>query len=469
VDGKRSESIDPGSSAENERRGRAARRQVPRAAHGFYEAHAGRPDPVAVLQAEGRCRVPELVPLRYERMAVSPFSFYRGSAGIMAWDLAQMPASGLVTQLCGDAHAANFGVFASPERTLLFDVNDFDECHIGPFEWDVKRLGASLVLAGAESGLRPKACWQLVRSSTAAYRRSIRQHARMGELDVWYARIPAGEVDALLKGQASRRVARRLVAKARRRTHLRAFSKLTTVVDGERRFVEDPPLLEHAGELSWEQLRCSFGDYRRSLDDDRRLLLERYRIVDSARKVVGVGSVGTRCYIALLQGRDDGDPLILQAKEAGTSVLEPYTGPPRYRHGGRRVAAGQRLMQAASDIFLGWGHGPGDRHYYWRQLYDMKSKADPSRLGGAELTSYGRLCGAALARAHARSGHRIAIAAYLGGGDRFDRAIADFARAYAEQAEADHVALLRALASGQLGATGSVAQAAFPTGRYASR
>jgi uncharacterized protein (DUF2252 family) len=386
-------------------------------------------------------------------MAASPFAFYRGAAAVMAEDLANTPSTGLITQLCGDAHAANFGVSASPERALLFDVNDFDETHRGPFEWDVKRLAASLVLAGAQIGLDTAACHAVVLSAVGTYRARMRDYAGLRDLEVWYTLIDAAEIVLLLEMDGGDvRAARRSLDKARLHTSLEAMHKLTDVVDGERRFVDNPPLLEHTPGLDENLAHRTFHEYRQSLEDDRRHLLERYRIVDTARKVVGVGSVGTRCYVALLQGRDHDDPLILQVKQAERSVLEPHSGRSPYRNSGRRVVAGQRLMQAASDIFLGWGRDDDGHDYYWRQLHDMKWSADLTRFSFDQLNAYGRLCASALARAHARAGNRVAIATYLGKGDRFDRAIADFSLSYAEQAQKDHQAFLNAIASGRIAA-----------------
>jgi len=407
-----------------------------------------RPDPVAVLERQGRDRLPELLPIRYGRMAASPFAFLRGSAAVMAADLASQPHTGLTVQLCGDAHLLNFGLYASPERALLFDLNDFDETFPGPFEWDVKRLAASVAVAARENGHRDTKAHHAALEATAAYRTALRGLARKGELAVWYERIDADSLLPLVRSARHRRRVESSLTRARRRTSLHAVGKLTETVDGRRRIVHDPPLLEPAGAADMASLRKIFSDYRSTLSEERRLLLDRYRFVDAARKVVGVGSVGTRCFIVLLAGRDQDDPLFLQIKEARKSVLEEHLPNGPYVHPGHRVVAGQRLLQAASDIFLGWMTGPQGRAFYWRQLRDMKGSADVVGMGPGALTAYARLCGNALARAHARSGDRVAIAAYLGNTDTFERAVADFALSYAGQTTADHAALGAAVAAG---------------------
>ncbi|MFI6403100.1 DUF2252 domain-containing protein [Streptomyces sp. NPDC050548] len=435
----------PGDRAE---RGRAARKRVARSAHAGWIPSVDRPDPVAVLERQGRDRLPELLPIRYGRMVASPFAFLRGSAAVMAADLASQPHTGLTVQLCGDAHLLNFGLYASPERALLFDLNDFDETFPGPFEWDVKRLAASIAVAARENGHGDTKAHRAALEATASYRTALRSLARKGELAVWYDRIDADSLLPLVRSARDRRRVESSLTRARRRTSLHAVGKLTETVDGRRRIVQDPPLLEPAGASDMAAVRKIFSDYRSTLSEERRLLLDRYRFVDAARKVVGVGSVGTRCFIVLLSGRDQDDPLFLQIKEARKSVLEEHlpTGP--YVHPGHRVVAGQRLLQAASDIFLGWMTGPQGRAFYWRQLRDMKGSADVAGMSPAELLAYGRLCGTALARAHARSGDRVAIAAYLGGTDTFEHAVADFASAYAGQTAADHAALDAAVAAG---------------------
>jgi uncharacterized protein (DUF2252 family) len=429
-------------------RGRAARKRVPRSAHAGWIPSVDRPDPVAVLERQGRDRLPELLPIRYGRMVASPFAFLRGSAAVMAADLASQPHTGLTVQLCGDAHLLNFGLYASPERALLFDLNDFDETFPGPFEWDVKRLAASIAVAARENGHGDTKAHRAALEATATYRTALRSLARKGELAVWYDRIDADSLPPLVRSAGNRRRVESSLTRARRRTSLHAVGKLTETVAGRRRIVQDPPLLEPAGASDMAAVRKIFSDYRSTLSEERRLLLDRYRFVDAARKVVGVGSVGTRCFIVLLAGRDQDDPLFLQIKEARKSVLEEHLPSGPYVHPGHRVVAGQRLLQAASDIFLGWMTGPQGRAFYWRQLRDMKGSADVAGMSPAELLAYGRLCGTALARAHARSGDRIAIAAYLGGTETFEHAVADFASAYAAQTTADHATLGAAVAAG---------------------
>lgn len=431
------------------RRGRAARKQVPRSAHGRWIPSADRPDPIAILQAQSQDRVPELVPIRYGRMAASPFTYLRGAPAVMAADLAAQSHTGLTVQLCGDAHLLNFGVYASPERALLFDLNDFDETLPGPFEWDVKRLVASVAVAARDNGEPESQAWRAARAAAESYRGSMRRLAALGELDVWYERIDTEDLIPLVRRIRRDRLESRL-AKARRRTSLQAMAKLTQFVDGQRRIVPDPPLLEPIDISDAAAVRKILSDYRSTLPEERRVLLDRFHAVDVARKTVGVGSVGTRCFVALLTGRDSEDPLFLQIKEAGPSVLEPHLPASPYRHQGHRVVAGQRLLQAASDIFLGWVSGPEGRHYYWRQLRDMKGSADVGDMSPALLRAYAALCGRALARAHARSGERVAISAYLGSSDTFDRAMADFAVTYADRTVADHAELLAAIGSGRL-------------------
>ncbi|WP_416978685.1 DUF2252 domain-containing protein [Streptomyces sp. T028] len=446
----------PGSPEERARRGKEARKRAPRSSHAGWLPPVDRADPVAVLERQGRDRLTELLPVRYGRMAASPFAFLRGGAAVMAADLAGRPHTGLTVQLCGDAHLLNFGLYASPERALLFDLNDFDETFPGPFEWDVQRLAASVAVAARENGhAEPRARTATV-EAVAAYRNAMLRLARLGELAVWYEHIDAERLLPLLRSARHRRRAEASLTRARRRTSLQALGKLTEVVDGRHRIIHDPPLLEPAGVSDSAALRKIFSDYRSTLSEERRLLLDRYRYVDAARKVVGVGSVGLRCFIVLLNGRDADDPLFLQIKEARASVLEAHlpTGP--YAHPGHRVVAGQRLLQAASDIFLGWMTGPQGRAYYWRRLRDMKGSADVAGMTPTDLTAYARLCGTALARAHARSGDRIAIAGYLGSGDTFDHAIADFAQAYADQTTADHAALRAAIAAGVITAAPDV-------------
>ncbi|NUU24357.1 MAG: DUF2252 domain-containing protein [Streptomycetaceae bacterium] len=380
-------------------------------------------------------------------MAVSPFAFLRGSPAVMAADLAAVPDTGLIVQLCGDAHVSNFGVFASPERDLLFDLNDFDETAPGPFEWDVKRLAASAAVAARQNGLDDKAARAMAREAAGAYRRTMRELAALGELAVWYRHIDVADILARIgERHRPRKRAETVFASARRRTSLRALGKLTRPgPGGEPRIRHDPPVLEPIPPGDFAAVEQVFADYRASLPDDVRTLLDRFRLVDAARKVVGVGSVGTRCFVALLLGRDRGDPLFLQVKEAEAAVLARHHRAEGPAHQGRRVVAGQRLLQAASDIFLGWATGPEGRHFYWRQLWDMKGSIVLEDLRPEGLRLYAGLCGTVLAHAHARAGERGAIAAYLGASDRFDRAIADFALRYADQTAADYKAFLQAI------------------------
>ena len=450
--------------AERQAAGREARKSAPRTSHGAWKPASDRPDPIALLRAQDENRMADLVPIRWGRMSASPFTFYRGSAVLMAADLAPMPRTGLDVQLCGDAHVANFGLYGSPERELLFDVNDFDETLPGPFEWDLKRLAASFVLASRENGFDEDVARETALAAVRSYREHMTAYAEMRELDVWYSRVvaddllemerashaakaPSGSVD-----KAGIKRTEKDVAKTRSRDSLQAAGKLTEVIDGVRRIVDQPPLVMHMEGLQDAALIHSLFDvYKRTLADDRRTLLDRFDIIDVARKVVGVGSVGTRCFIGLLLGRDLDDPLFLQIKEAGPSVLEPYLGRSRFTHAGHRVVAGQRLMQAASDIFLGWMTGkPEGRQFYWRQLRDMKGSLDTALLRPPGMEILATLCGWTLARGHARSGRRVAIASYLGVSGRFDQAIADFAQAYANQAEKDHAALLKAIEQGRI-------------------
>ncbi|NEA53306.1 DUF2252 domain-containing protein [Streptomyces sp. SID13666] len=451
--------------AERAARGRAARRDVPRSSHAEFSPQASRPDPLGILESQSATRVPELVPIRYGRMIESPFRFYRGAAAIMAADLATTPDSGIRTQLCGDAHLLNFRLLASPERRLLFDINDFDETLPGPWEWDVKRLAASLVIAGRANGFADAERADIVRATVRSYRESMTRFAGMGHLAVWYTKIDADRLQEVAAEQLAKRgrkgVARAL-AKARTRDSLQAFDKLTEVVDGQTRIVADPPLLVSLDDLLpdiersalEEEFRRLIESYGHSLASDRRSLLAGFRLVDVARKVVGVGSVGTRCWIFLLSGRDGDDPLFLQAKEADTSALAPYVGASEYENQGERVVAGQRLMQAASDIFLGWQRVDGidgrRRDFYIRQLRDWKGIAQPELMVPRGMRAFGEVCGTTLARAHARSGDRIAIAGYLGRGDVFDRALSTFAESYADQNERDHQALVKAVKDGRV-------------------
>ncbi|MEV8038074.1 DUF2252 domain-containing protein [Streptomyces sp. NPDC086182] len=451
--------------AERAALGKAARSAVPRSSHADFVPSPKRTDPVDVVEGQSATRVPELVPIRYGRMTESPFRFYRGAAAVMAGDLADTARSGIRVQLCGDAHLLNFRLLASPERRMMFDINDFDETLPGPWEWDVKRLSTSFVIAGRANGFSTKERADIVRTTVRSYREWIRRFAGLGNLPVWYTHFDEEWVRTHIAGELSARARERwsrTTAKARTRDSLQAFAKLTHLVDGKARIAPDPPLVTPLQDLLPDvergalekQIRRLIDRYARSLNSDRRFLLEQYRIADVARKVVGVGSVGTRCWIILLLGRDDSDPLLLQAKEADESVLAPFAGASEYRTQGERVVAGQRLMQATSDIFLGWERADGidgrRRDFYVRQLRDWKGIAEPEAMVPSGMRAFGELCGATLARAHARSGDRIAIASYLGGGDIFDRALVPFAESYADQNERDHRALVAAVRSGRV-------------------
>ena len=448
-------------------RGKDARAVAPRSGHGEWEPAADRPDPVELLEEQAASRVAELVPIRYGRMLVSPFTFFRGAAYPMAADLASAPRTGLQVQLCGDAHLSNFGGFAAPDRRLVFSINDFDETLPGPFEWDVKRLVASFAVASRDRGFDVKQRQAINRAVTRSYREAIRAFAEMSNLEVWYARIDVEEIAALAARQGTPKQRKRFernVAKARSKDSLRAFAKLTTLVDGEPRIASDPPLIVPIEEIVSgadkdeleEFVRGVIRSYRRTLSADRRQLLERFRYVHAARKVVGVGSVGTRVWIVLMLGRDEQDPLFLQLKEAQPSVLEPFLGKSSFNNHGQRVVEGQRLTQAASDIMLGWirldAFDGVSRDFYMRQLWDGKGSALVETMNPTALTVYAELCGHALAKAHARSGDAIAIGSYVGAGDSFDRALASFAEAYADQNERDYRALREAAESGRVAA-----------------
>jgi uncharacterized protein (DUF2252 family) len=432
-----------------------------------FDPPPDRPDPIGLLEEQGKSRVPELVPVRYGRMMVSPFTYFRGAALPMASDLATTPVSGLAVQACGDAHLSNFGIFGSPERRLMFDVNDFDETLPGPWEWDVKRLAASLEVAARGNEFAAKQRREIVTAAVARYRQAMRSFAGMTNLEVWYAHVDMDQMRAQFDAQLQARQRKEVdkgLAKARTRDSMEEVAKLTRIVDGQPRIIADPPLLVPIDDLIPEQTdRTAFEEqfnsliakYRRTLETDRRFLLEQFRFADLARKVVGVGSVGTRCWIVLMLGRDDADPLFLQVKEAEASVLSRFIGASKYTNQGQRVVAGQRLMQASSDIFLGWqrieaGLDGQQRDFYVRQLRDWKYSVDIETMVPRGMRMYGELCGWTLARAHARSGDRIAIAAYLGGSDVFDRAITQFAAAYADQNERDHKSLADAVASGRI-------------------
>jgi uncharacterized protein (DUF2252 family) len=450
-------------------RGRAARAEAPRSAHGRWAPAPDRPDPVALLEEQAASRVPQLVPIRYGRMLVSPFTFYRGAALIMASDLAATPVSGVTVQLCGDAHLSNFGLFGTPERRMIFDINDFDETLPGPWEWDVKRLAASFEIMGRDRGFSPADRRAIVMAGVAEYRDRMRQAAGMGALDAWYDHLEAGVLLKLVHQEVRvKRVSKaeawafeRDINKAHTRDNTRVFTKRAAEVDGELRIVADPPVVIPIEDIvtgsEWEDpvplIKKLLSSYRRTLGSHHHPL-EEYRYVHTAYKMVGVGSVGTRCYIMLMLGRDHNDPLFLQTKEAQASVLERFAGKSTYRHHGQRVVAGQRLMQAATDIFLGWIRIKGldrvTRDYYVRQFHDWKGSADVETMLVPGATLYARICGATLARAHARWGDRIAVASYLGKGEAFDRAIADFCTAYADQNERDYETFAAAVKSGRL-------------------
>jgi uncharacterized protein (DUF2252 family) len=451
-------------------RGKAARAEVPRASHAEFVAGPDRAEPLALLMAEDATRVPELLPIRYARMASSAFAFFRGAALPMASDLATTPRSGLNVQLCGDAHLSNFGLFASPERHVVFDINDFDETLPGPWEWDVKRLATSVEIAGRANGYPSKVRRASVLATVAAYRRSMRAFAKMDPLDVWYSHADMTRIAALTEGALNphqRKNVQRTVAKAQTKDNLGALGRFATVQDGAPRLTAEPPLVVPVRDL-WagkeaqkvaEELRRLLSDYRDTLEPERRVLLDRYRLVDMARKVVGVGSVGTRSWMLLLID-DDLHPLFLQAKEAGPSALEQFVGASEYDNAGQRVVIGQRLMQAVSDIFLGWIRATGTddvrRDFYLRQLRDWKGSAEVETIRPEGIGPYGELCGWTLARAHARSGDPVAVAAYLGGSPSFDEAVHSFAESYADQNERDHQSLLDAIGSGRITAEAGV-------------
>jgi uncharacterized protein (DUF2252 family) len=455
----------PGSPDERAAAGKAARAVAPRSSHGGWKPAAGRPDPVEVLEHQATSRVGQLVPLRYGRMLVSPFTFYRGAAAVMAADLAPTPRSGLETQLCGDAHLSNFGAFASPERRLVFDLNDFDETLPGPWEWDAMRLVASFSLAGRDRGCSDSERRGIVLAAAREYRETMRRLAQMGNLESWYQELDADAIAArwaTAVGGRQRKAFERSVAKARAKDSERAFSKLVEEVDGKLRILSNPPLIVPIEELADETkgadvvalVRNVLSDYRDSLPVERRALLDGYRLIDIALKVVGVGSVGTRAWIALLLGRDRQDPLFLQIKEAQRSVLEPYAATSEFDLQGERVVHGQRLMQTASDVMLGWVRAKGidgeQRDFYVRQLWDWKGSVQVESMDARGLIAYAEICGMTLAHAHARGGDRIAIGAYLGKSDVFDIAMAEFAEAYADQSERDYEALKAAVDEGRV-------------------
>jgi uncharacterized protein (DUF2252 family) len=441
--------------------GRELRKAVPRSSHGDWNAAADRPDPVDVLEAQGKSRVPELLPIRYGRMAESPFGFFRGAAAGMAADLASTPTTGITVQLCGDGHLMNFGGFATPERRLIFDVNDFDETLPGPWEWDLKRLGASFAVAARAKGLSDDLGQTAVLRMASSYAGLLAAFASMPTLDAWYWSVDADRTAALLASVGDAQTRGRLdkaVARAHAHDNLQAVGKLTAVVDGHRRIVDQPPLVAHVpGDDELDRMQELLDGYRSDLPDDIGHLLDRFKLADAARKVVGVGSVGTRCWIALLEGGAADDPLLLQIKEAQASVLEPYLARSAYDNHAQRAVEGQRLMQAASDLFLGWAHDDTSGiDYYWRNLRDMKASADINAQPTNTFLSYAQLCGVTLARAHARSGDAAAISGYLGKGAAFGKALGHFAVTYADQNARDHAALVEAIKDGRVPAESNV-------------
>lgn len=427
---------------------------LPRQSHGEFIADANRPDPISLLEGDGTDRLTELLPIRYGRMLASPFSLFRGSAGIMAWDLSRLPRTNLIAQLCGDAHVSNFGFFGSAERQLIIDINDFDETLPGPFEWDVKRLATSAILAAQERGFSSDTARDMALASVRAYRERMAAFAQMSTLEVWYSIVTAESVIALMSSRQHKEIAAHRMKKARARDNQLALSKFTEVKGDELRIKENPPLLVRLPEAEVaEIIQPIFRKYLQSLHGAQRQLLERYKYVDAGLRVGGVGSVGTRCYIVVLIGRDTSDPLVLQLKESGKSVLEPYLPKSIYRNEAQRIVTGQRLIQGFADLFLGWMRNSNGREFYFRQLYDMKFSAAIAEMNTATFNQYASVCGHLLARAHAKSGDPIAISAYLGKNERFDTAIANFAERYADQVERDFEALEQAAKQGRVPVT----------------
>jgi uncharacterized protein (DUF2252 family) len=431
--------------------GKALRERVSRTSHGKWSAPANRPDPLSILRQSNNGRLEELLPIRYGRMRLSPFAFFRGSAAVMAWDLSKTPVTGIRVQACGDCHAANFGGFASPERRLVFDINDFDETLPAPWEWDVKRLAASIVLGLQEIGLSDARCKDAVFHMAQSYRRRLHRHAKMTALEAWYANVDAEEFVRKAKTVAAKKRWEKIEAVARKQTGEHIVPRIAALKNGQMHIVDHPPLVYHPHEsgLIRKQVTQMFLRYRTTLPDERRILLDRYHIVDVARKVVGVGSVGTRCAIVLLMGNES-DPLLLQFKEALPSVLEPYAGKSPFKNHGERVVTGQRMLQSASDVFLGWTRDDSGRDYYFRQLRDMKMKIDLSHMTKADWFEYVGICGWTLARAQARAGDAARISGYIGTSDKFDNALVKFAMLYAKQADRDHAELLKAIRSGRV-------------------
>jgi uncharacterized protein (DUF2252 family) len=430
--------------------GKSLRERLPRSSHAIWQPPADGREPIEIIEASNRGRLQELIPIRYGRMIRSPFTFLRGSAALMAYDLATTPKTDIIVQACGDCHLLNFGFFATPERNLVFDINDFDETLPAPWEWDIKRLVVSFVIAGRDSDLSDQESKEAAIDCVRSYREHLREYSRLSPLEVWYTRIGVEEVIEMAPDEKARRFREQMVAKARERVIEHLYPKIVTQTGGRNRFVDQPPILYHVNEPDWETLvREGMEDYRQSLPEERRLLFDRYQLEDFALKVVGIGSVGTRCYIALFFSEDN-HPLILQVKEACPSVLEPYTAKSHYENQGQRVVTGQRLMQSSSDIFLGWTRGRRGNDFYLRQLRDMKFSLPIEGVSASQLQRYAEFCGWTLARTHAKSGDAATISGYLGKGDQFDQAMGEFAIAYADQTERDHAALVEAVKTGRV-------------------
>jgi uncharacterized protein (DUF2252 family) len=433
--------------------GKSLREKVPRSSHEVWKPVAHRPELVSLLNASSQGRLTTLVPIRYGRMLASPFAFLRGTASIMALDLSETPKTGIHIQICGDCHLSNFGGFGTAERNLVFGINDFDETLSAPWEWDIKRLVASVVVAGRSLKLSDRANRVAAIAAVQSYREHLNEYAQMTALEVWYAQIDIESLLVLTPEDRERKKLNKEVLQARTSNPVLELHQLTERANGERRFIDNPPLLFHPApeDPLAEEMRSVFPPYRTTLREDLRVLLDQYRVVDVAMKVVGVGSVGTRCGVALLEAEDD-DILFLQIKEARPSVLEPYTGKSACKNHAQRVVAGQRLMQASGDIFLGWSRGSDGHDFYLRQIRNMKTSIDIKGMSEDDLSCYAQLCGWALARSHARSGQRFIISGYLGRSDTFDRAIATFAETYADQTERDYQELVRAVEAGQIDA-----------------
>ncbi|MCZ8119340.1 MAG: DUF2252 domain-containing protein [Microcystis sp. LE18-22.4A] len=430
--------------------GKSLRERLPRSRHAIWQPPAAGREPIEIIEASNRGRLQELIPIRYGRMLRSPFTFLRGSAALMAYDLATTPKTDIIVQACGDCHLLNFGFFATPERNLVFDINDFDETLPAPWEWDLKRLVVSFVIAGRDSDLSDRESKAAAIDCARSYREHLREYSRLSPLEVWYTRIGVEQVIEMAPDEKTRKIREQMMTKARERIIEHLYPKIVTQTAGRNRFVDQPPILYHVNEPDWETLvREGLEDYRQSLPEERRVLFDRYRLEDFALKVVGIGSVGTRCYIALFFSEDN-HPLILQVKEACPSVLEPYTAKSQYENQGQRVVTGQRLMQSSSDIFLGWTQGRRGNNFYLRQLRDMKFSLPIEGVSAVQLQRYAEFCGWTLARAHAKSGDAATISGYLGKGDQFDLALGEFAIAYAEQTERDHAALVEAVKTGRV-------------------